>query len=88
MECKSYRKIIKAMDTGKIPRRHLGPKNFHILRQELLSLKNQYKPKSFTSIELEEIDGIIRDRVEEIEQLSSREQFRLIKIVDSMLCKK
>lgn len=87
MKYKSYREVMQAMNAGEMPRNYIGPKNFHILKQELFSLKNQYKPKSFTPSELEKMNEKIRNCVLQIERLPSYERVRLVKDVDEMLGK-
>jgi len=79
------REIMTAMNEGIIPRQHLGPKNFYILKQELFSLHNEYNPDTFTNRELEEWNNKMATRIEEIEQLSTTEQEQLFKQVDKML---
>jgi hypothetical protein len=85
MKYKSYREIMEAMNRGEIPRQHLGPKNFAVLKQELFSLKNEYKPQTFTEDEFNDWNKKLAERMEEIEQLSTSEKDRLIKEVDDML---
>lgn len=82
---KTAREIIKAMNNGIIPRQHLGSKNFHVLKQEIFSLKNQYNPNTFTSIELDNWNQMLAARMEEIEQLSTTKKEQLFKEVDKML---
>ena len=79
------REIMQAMNEGKIPRQHLGPKNFLILKQELFSLKNEYTPDTFTEEELTKWNYSMSARMEEIEQLSSSEKKQLLSEVDKML---
>lgn len=79
------REMMEAMNNGDIPRQHLGPKNFYILKQELFSLKNEYNPETFTEEELTKWNGTLAARMEEIEQLSDSEKEELLKEVDKML---
>lgn len=74
-----------AMNNGDIPRKYLGPKNFYVLKQELFSHKNQYKPKTFTEKELNEWCNKLFEQIEEIEQLPNSEKVQLYKEVDAML---
>ena len=85
MKFKSAREMIKAMDDGDIPRQHLGPKNFHILKQELFSLKNEYNPNTSTGTELNEFYNKMAANLEEIQQLPTTEREQLLKEVDKML---
>ena len=85
MRYKSSREIMKAMNDGEIPRKHLGPKNFHILKQELFSHKNQYQPQTFTEKELTDWNNTLFEKLEEIDQLSNSEKAQLFKEVDEML---
>lgn len=73
------------MNEGIIPRQHLGPKNYQILKQELFSLKNEYTPETFTDKELINWNNNLAARIEEIEQLSETEQEQLFRKVDEML---
>jgi len=84
-EYKSAREIMIAMNKGEIQRKHLGPKNFHILKQELFSHKNQYNPTTSTAAESIEWHQKLYDLVEEIEQLPESEQTQLFAEVDQML---
>lgn len=82
---KTSREMINAMNDGIIPRQHLGPKNFYVLRQELFSLKNEYNPNTSTDEELNNWNIQMAARIEEIEQLLGSEQKQLLKNVDEML---
>jgi len=82
---KTAREIMQAMNDGDIPRKHLGPKNFHILKQELFSHKNQFKPQTFTEKESTDWFNTLCDMLEEITQLPNSEQKQLFKEVDKML---
>jgi len=79
------REIMEAMNSGKISRQHLGPKNFHILKQELFSLRNEYNPDTSTDEELNNWNIKLAARMAEIEQLSGSEKEQLLKEVDKML---
>lgn len=81
----SSREIMTAMNDGDIPRMHLGPKNFYILKQELFSLKNEYNPDTFTETELTGWNIILFKRLEEIDQLPNSEKKQLFREVDKML---
>lgn len=85
MKYKSYREIMEAMNRGDIPRQHLGPKSFEVLKQEFFSLKSEYKPQTFTEDEFNDWNKKLAERMEEIEQLSPSEKDRLVKEVDDML---
>ena len=85
MKYNTSREIMKAMNDGIIPRQHLGPKNFHILKQELFSLYNEYNPNTSTDKELTKWSYTLAARIEEIEQLSVSEKEQLLKEVDKML---
>lgn len=82
---KSARDMMRAMNEGVIPRAHLGPKNFYILKQELFSLKNEYKPDTFTEKEFVTWNKKMSDRLVEVEQLSVPEKEQLLVEVDKML---
>lgn len=82
---KSAREIMRAMNEGVIPRAHLGAKNFHVLKQELFSLKNEYKPDTFTEKEFVAWNKKISDRLVEVEQLPISEKEKLLVEVDKML---
>ena len=79
------REIMTAMNEGIIPRQHLGPKNFLVLKQELVSLYNEYNPDTFTEKELDKWNNRLAARIKEIEQLSTTEREQLLKEVDKML---
>ena len=85
MKYNTSREIMKAMNDGIIPRQHLGPKNFYILKQELFSLYNEYNPDTSTEKELTEWNVTLAARIEEIEQLPASEKEQLFKEVDKML---
>ena len=85
MKYTSARELMQAMNEGKISRQHVGPKNFEVLKTELFSLKNEYKPQTFTEKEFDKWNKALAERMEEIEQLSSSEQKRLLQEVDDML---
>lgn len=85
MKFKSAREIMQAMNNGDIPRQHLGPKNFHILKQELFSLKNEYNPNTFTEKEMDNWNKKMAARLEEIEHLSGSEKEQLFTEVNEML---
>jgi hypothetical protein len=85
MKYKSSREIMKAINDGDIPRQHLGPKNFYILKQELFSLYNEYKPDVFTQLEIDNWNKKLAERLEEIKYLSESEQKELYTKVDEML---
>ena len=85
MKYKSYREILEAMNRGEIPRQHVGPKSFEVLKVELFSHKNEYKPQTFTEDELNDWNKTLAEKMEEIEQLSPSEKDRLVKEVDDML---
>lgn len=85
MKYKSAREVMIAMNNGEIPRKHLGPKNFLILKQELFSIKNEYNPNTSTAREIEDWDNTMFDRLEEIDQLPTAEKEQLFKEVDIML---
>lgn len=82
---KSARDMMRAMNEGVIPRAHLGPKNFLVLKQEIFSLKNEYKPDTFTDKEFVIWNKKMSDRLVEVEQLSVPEKERLLVEVDKML---
>ena len=82
---KSARDMMRAMNEGKIPRAHLGPKNFLVLKQEIFSLKNEYKPDTFTEKEFVAWNKKMSDRIVEAEQLPAAEMEQLLKEVDKML---
>ena len=82
---KSARSIMEAMNAGKIQRQHLGEKNFYVLKQELFSHKNQYKPNTFTPDESIAWDNKLYGLLEQISKLSESEQNTLYKEVDNML---
>ncbi len=79
------REMMEAMNNGDIPRAHLGPKNFHILKQEIFSLHNEYTPDTFTEKEFVEWNKKMADRLVEVEQLSGSEKDQLLSEVDKML---
>ena len=79
------REIIAAMNEGIIPRQHLGPKNFYILKQEIFSLRNEYTPNTFTEAELNDWNTKMAARMEEIEQLPASEKKQLFSEVVKML---
>jgi len=85
MKYKSAREIMEAMNRGDIPRKHIGPKNFYVLKQELFSLKNEYTPETWTEEELNDWNKRLAERMEEIEQLPESEKDKLLKEVDDML---
>jgi len=77
---------MEAINHDGIPRLHLGPKNFYVIRQELLSHKNEYNPQTFTEQEKIEWDDILFEMVQEIDNLlSASEREQLFKEVDEML---
>ncbi len=82
---KSAREMMQAMNNGEIPRAHLGAKNFHILKQEIFSLRNEYNPDTFTEKEFVAWNKTMADRLVEVEQLSTTEKEQLLKEVDKML---
>lgn len=79
------REMMQAMNQGIIPRQHLGPKNFHVLKQELFSHLNEYNPDTSTDAELNDWNIKLAARIEEIEQLSTSKKKQLLKEVDKML---
>ena len=85
MKYSSAREIMESMNNGNIIRQHLGPKSFDVLKTELFSLKNRYKPQTFTEAEFDEWNKTLAQRMEEIEQLPTSEQEKMMQEVDDML---
>jgi len=85
MKFTSARELMEAMNNGEIPRQHLGPKSFEVLKTELFSLKNEYIPQTFTEEEFGTWNKKLAEKMEEIEQLSKPDQEKLLKQVDDML---
>jgi len=82
---KSARELMRAMDEGKIPRGHLGPKNFYVLKQEIFSLLNEYHPDTFAEKEFVAWNKKMADRLVEVEQLIGSEKEQLLIEVNKML---
>ena len=86
MKYGSAREMMQAMNNGELTNRHLGPKNFHILKQEIFSLKNEYNPDTWNEKEELEWNEAMSDRLSEVEQLTSPSQKEeLLIAVDKML---
>ena len=82
---KSAREITKAITDGDIPPSRIGPGNFAILKQELFSMRNEYKPLTMTDKELLDYNKRLAEKIEQIATLSSGEQTQLYEQVDKML---
>lgn len=82
---KSARELSKAISNGDIPRSRIGPGNFAILKTELFSMKNSYKPDTMTDKELLDYNKNLAEKIEQVETLTTSEQNELFEQVDAML---
>ncbi len=81
----SARELMEAMERGEIPRRHLGKKTIEVVRQELFSLQNRYKPQTMTDKEIDEWNAEVANTLGESKNFTAAEWEQMMGQVNRML---
>ena len=82
---KSARELMEAMNTGEIPREHIGKKSVLVLKQELFSLENSFNYDTMSDEERDTYYSKMGSIIEEISKLSRSDADEVMEGVDKML---